>query len=100
MPRKVSAPGVGSQLSEVDTVVFGIDMDGSDDVEKDVRKADDFSGAAGGTSKEIGAYYHPEAVAHRKGFAGFASVTHSEVDEIVFGVDLDGSTEALSLIHI
>ena len=95
-PRKLAAPGLGSQLSEVDTVVFGVDMDGSDQVEKSVRKARDFSGAAGGTSRELGAILQVEAP-HKRHFSGYASASHSEVDELVFGVDMDGSTRAQHL---
>ena len=32
-----------------------------------------------------------------KSFEGFASATHSEVDEVVFGIDLDNSTSARAL---
>ena len=45
--------GLHPQLSDVDSIVFGVDLDGSDTAVKDVRQSERFSGAAGGTSRHI-----------------------------------------------
>lgn len=46
--------GLGSQLSDVDEVVFGRDLDGSNDAIKDPRHAKEYSGAAGDISRNLG----------------------------------------------
>lgn len=45
--------GLHPQLSDVDSIVFGVDLDNSDTAVKDVRQSRRFSGAAGGTSRHI-----------------------------------------------
>ena len=67
-PKKISEAAL-RQLSEVDSVVFGVDLDGSDAVEKNVRLSRDFAGAAGGTSKEINTHTQQDC-AHRRSFEG------------------------------
>ena len=71
--RAVAAPGLGAQLSDVDTVVFGVDMDGSDEVERDVRLSKPFRGAGGATSREIGAYLQIDCPHKRAGWQSMAS---------------------------
>ena len=95
---RMSDAGLSRDASEVDELVFGRDLDGSANVVRDVRQGASFGGAAGSTSKEIWggrpAGQSKERTAVRMSDAGM-SRDASEVDEVVFGRDLDGSANVI-----
>lgn len=92
---RMSDAGMSRDASEVDSVVFGRDLDGSGGAVQDVRQGSAFFGAAGFTSREIAALEasvisDDDKTAVRLSDAGM-SRDASEVDSVVFGRDTDGS---------
>jgi hypothetical protein len=100
---KMSDAGMSRDASEVDSVVFGRDLDGSGGAIQDVRQGTSFKGAAGFTSRELWAAQasviaDDDKTAVRLSDAGM-SRDASEVDEVVFGRDLDGSSGAIKNVR-
>ena len=100
---RLSDAGMSRDASEVDSVVFGRDLDGSGGAVQDVRQGSAFAGAAGFTSREIWAAQasvisDDDKTAVRLSDAGL-SRDASEVDEVVFGRDLDGSGGAIKSVR-
>ncbi len=96
-PRMLTDAGLGNNQSDVDEVVFGRDLDGSNNLVKDVRKSAAFSGASGDTTRQMGEIaYVQRTYGHRRKHFGPAN-TASDVDEVVFGRDLDFSNGAQKL---
>ena len=64
--RTFTDAGLNNQLSDVDEVVFGIDMDSSNDAVKDVRASKHFAHAFGMTSKEQNGTFEPRPKVRRE----------------------------------
>jgi hypothetical protein len=100
---RMSDAGMSRDASEVDSVVFGRDLDGSGGAVQDVRQGSAFAGAAGFTSREIWAAQasvisDDDKTAVRLSDAGMSRYD-SEVDDVVFGRDLDGSGDAIKNVR-
>ena len=92
--RMLTDAGLNTQMSEIDEVVFGRDLDDSGGSVKDVRQAPVYSGAAGSTSRHLGAHMPLQRFEELPGARPSNSSNpnqQSSVDEIVFGRDMDFS---------